>query len=265
MSRLTYTNEMLDFLRVGYKQSRVPELTVSFNDKFGTTKTEQQIKSTLKNHKILAGRKGVLSKGEGIKLFTPVQVKFIRKEYTNLSRQDLLTAVNDQFGLDIKINQLVAFLKNQKIRSGRSGRYEKGNVPWTTGKAGTGLVSANSGSFKRGQQPANHKPIGHERFTKDGYIMVKVAEQNSWNSSMSGWYRLKQIVEWEKVHGPVPKGQILRFKDGCRTNCEPANLFLVSRGENIRLTQMNYGEQPEELKPLILSVAKLDQAIYERV
>jgi hypothetical protein len=127
-------------------------------------------------------------------------------------------------------------------------------------------MKPNGGSFAKGQIPKNYKPIGHERICKkDGYILVKVADRNPWNDNPSGWYRHKHVVLWEEKHGPVPDGSCLRFKDGNKRNVLPENLILVSRGEHLRLTSLGYNEQPEELKPAVLNIAKLEQQIYEVV
>lgn len=36
---------------------------------------------------------------------------------------------------------------------------------------------------------------------------------------------------WEEVHGPIPSGHVLRFKDGNSANCALDNLELLSRSE----------------------------------
>lgn len=40
---------------------------------------------------------------------------------------------------------------------------------------------------------------------------------------------------WEKAHGPVPEGYVLRFKDGDRSNCDISNLECISKKDNLRL------------------------------
>ena len=45
--------------------------------------------------------------------------------------------------------------------------------------------------FAKGNVPPNHRPVGSERISKDGYIEVKVAEPNKW--------RLKQRVVYEEA------------------------------------------------------------------
>lgn len=60
---MKYTPEQLDFLRAGYKQMPVKELTSAFNAAFETRKFPCQIRSTLKNHGIKSGRTGRFYKG----------------------------------------------------------------------------------------------------------------------------------------------------------------------------------------------------------
>lgn len=263
MRRFVYTAEMLLFLENGFKRHRIPKLTNLFNEKFSQQRKESQIRAAVKNHKFRCGRKPGFTNGENITLLTPEQIKFVTEKYPELSRKEMLAALNKRFGLSLRLSQLVSFVKNHKIRSGRTGQYGKGNRPHNTGTRG--VMKANSGSFKKGSRPTNYQPIGFERLTKDGYIEVKVSDRNPWKSSQSGWYRLKQIVVWERHNGVVPEGMCLRFKDGSRANCDIDNLMLVSRGENARLNSMGYNGQPDELKPVVLAIAKVDQAVYEKI
>ncbi|SDO95310.1 HNH endonuclease signature motif containing protein [Desulforhopalus singaporensis] len=262
MSRFSYTTEMKNFLKVGFASWRIPELTEKFNNHFGLKKTPGQIKSCLKNNGFTCGRRGGCSKGERITLLTPEQVEFVERRYKEITRHELLDELNRKFGLSLRLTQLVAFIKKHKITSGRTGQYEKGCVSFNAGTKG--LMKKNSGSFQQGHRPKNYKPLGHERTDKDGYVLVKVAECNPWNHTTSGWYRHKHVVIWEEVNGSVPNGYCVRFKDGDRRNICLENLILVSRGEHVRLTQMGYGDQPDEIKPVLVGVAKLEQAIHEK-
>ena len=40
------------------------------------------------------------------------------------------------------------------------------------------LAKTKATRFKKGHVPKNHKPVGYERITRDGYIEVKTAEPN---------------------------------------------------------------------------------------
>ncbi|MHB8808940.1 MAG: hypothetical protein ACYC9M_02860 [Desulfobulbaceae bacterium] len=63
MSRNKNTPEQLDFLRAGYRTMAIRELTAAFNAQFGEERTEKNLKTTLGNHRIAAGRSGHFEKG----------------------------------------------------------------------------------------------------------------------------------------------------------------------------------------------------------
>lgn len=256
MRRTVYTPEQVDFLRAGFKAMRIPELTIAFNAEFQTDRSGSQLRAAIKNRKITCGRKPGLRKGERSLLFTGDQVQFIKNNCSGLSRKDLAAAVNETFGLQITNCQIKAFITNHKIKSGRTGFFEKGFKPWNTGTKG--LVKPNSGSFKKGQVPVNFKPLGYERIcSKDGYILIKVAETNPWTGAPTR-YRPKHIVVWEAANGPVPAGHIVCFVDGSdKENCDLDNLEMLSRREQVRLNQLGYSKVPVELKPVIKTLAHI--------
>lgn len=63
MKRNKNTPEQLEFLRAGYRTMPAPELTAAFNARFGETRTKENIKVTLGNYRITAGRTGHFTKG----------------------------------------------------------------------------------------------------------------------------------------------------------------------------------------------------------
>lgn len=201
--------------------------------------------------------------GRRAALLTPEQAEFVRRGYKSMSRKELIKALNDKFNLSLKIGQLVYFIKKHKIKSGRTGFFKPGQGSWNKGKKG--YMGANKTSFKEGNKPKNYRPIGSERVeSKSGYVLIKVSDQKPHSDCPAGWYRYKHVVLWEEHNGPVPEGHCIRFKDGNRLNITIDNLVLVSRGEHARLTRMEYGSQPDEIKPVLLNIAKIDQAISER-
>lgn len=263
MARFTYTREMLVFIKDGYKKYRIPELTANFNTAFDESKTVTQIRACIKNNRFTCGRKPGFRKGEVSFLLSPEQVDFVKKSYRKFSQKELTAALNERFSLSFKKSQIVAFVKNHKITSGRTGRFVKGQESWNKGKKG--CMGPNKTSFKKGHRPKNYRPVGSERIcSKDGYVLVKVSEQNPYKTTSSGWYRHKHVVLWEEHFGPVPDGHCIRFKDSNKRNITIDNLILVSRGEHARLTKMGYSSQPEEIKPLLVTIAKIDQAILEK-
>ena len=247
MTRFVYTSTHLAFLKTGFLKWRIPELTRRFNAAFDTQKTEPQINSCLKNHGYTCGRKG-LNKGEGITLFTQEQMAFLRIHYKQLSRDELLSAVNIQFGLSVKKNQFVAFLKNHKITSGRTGFFEKGSVPFNKGTKG--LMTANAGTFTKDRNFDNSVEVGTEIVNNLGYLRRKIASPNHWEF-------VHRLV-WEEHNGAIPEGSVVRFKDGDKTNCSIENLILLSNRQHLAVTRLGYDKAPDPVKPIMLNIAKLD-------
>lgn len=252
--RFIYTEKHLVFLREGYKAMQVPELTAAFNERFGTSKTEVQIKSTLANHKITCGRPTGLPKGH-YHAFTAEQGEFIREQYRALSLRDLTSAFNARFGTSKSNQQIRSFTRNHTARSGRTGQFERGCKSWNAGTKG--VVKPNSGSFTKGSVPGNRKPIGSERIcAKDGYILIKVAQTNPYTGAPTR-YLAKHRVVWEAANGPLPRGHVLSFRDGNKLNCELDNIILLSMAESLYLNRNGYSDLPDDLKPLMLTAAKL--------
>jgi hypothetical protein len=54
------------------------------------------------------------------------------------------------------------------------------------------------------------------------------------------------------------------FRNGDRTDICIENLELVSRAELLRLNQHGYKDMPDELKPSVLGLAKLETVVFSR-
>lgn len=250
-----YSSEHLAFLATGYKKHSVQDLAPLFNKQFGTSKTADQLKSIMKNHKIYCGRKtGEINKGKS-KLFTPAQVLYIRTHYSKLGRKGLTLEFNKTFKTEITINQIIAFVKNNKIHSGRSGHYKAGHKSWNSNTAGTGICKANSGSFQKGIIAINVRPVGSERVNVEGYIEIKTTEEGKWE--------YKQRVVWIANFGPIPARANVCFKDGNKQNPDKGNLFLASNAEHMYLQHLNYPSAPLEIKPTVLLLARVQAKAHQ--
>ncbi len=242
-------------MRTGYATMAIRQLTPAFNAEFGESKTERQLKAALNNHRITCGRKY----GERIHfahLYTEEQVQFLRDNYQGRSVAELTALFNERFVAAMTVLQIKAFVSNRGITSGRTGRFGKGSKPWNLGVKG--CMGANPTSFKKGSVPPNRKPLGAERIcSKDGFVLVKIAETNPYTGFPTR-YKHKHVHVWEQNHGPVPKGHVVSFRDGDKLNCEPGNLMLLTRKELLCLNLHNYRETPDELKPSVLALAKLE-------
>lgn len=254
-----YNPEQLAYLREGYKWMRLDDLTEAFNRQYCLNKTPGQIKSTLANHKMTSGR----STGSRQKrLLTQEQEYFLKAAYKNLSRAASTALLNETYKTNFTLQQITAYVKNNGIKSGRTGGFEKGHAPWNAGTKG--VVKPNSGNFKKGQVPKNQKPVGHERVCKkDGYVLIKTDQINPY-TGFRGWYRHKHLVMWEQVNGPVPDGFVVSFIDGNKANIDLLNLELIDRNHLCRMNKQRVYDLPNELIPTMKNVVRLKVQMHER-
>ncbi|GAB3021496.1 HNH endonuclease signature motif containing protein [Bowmanella dokdonensis] len=198
-------------------------------------------------------------------MYSAAMLEFLQVTYEECDVEETTRLFNYAFGLEKTVSQIKGALANHKILSGRTGRFDKGSRPWNTGKKGlqAGGRSAET-RFKKGDKPANLKPIGHERIcSKDGTILIKVAERNPYTGAATR-YRPKHHVVWEQHHGPLPEGSVLRFIDGNQLNCDISNLELVSKAVHLRLNQTDYQDLPPEVKPTMKACVELEVAVFGR-
>lgn len=238
---MRYTPDQVEFLRQGYLQMRIPELTAAFNSEFNTNLTRQQIKSFMGNHKFTCGRVPGNPKGT-LLLFSQEQAEFLRDGYTRLKVAELTVLFNRHFDANFTLNQVRAYLKNHGCKSGRTGNFVKGHTPHNTGQKGwdAGGRSAET-RFKGGRRPqdsANYVPIGSTKLSKDRYLMRKVTDDHPVPARR--WDAEHRLV-WAAAHGPIPDGHVVVFLDGDKLNIALDNLRCVPRGvlQYLNKTGMN--------------------------
>lgn len=164
---------------------------------------------------------------------------------------------SDRFMDDVKSGR---FSKGQRRSPGTE--FKKGQIPSNKGKKQVDYMSdeaikrTQKTQFKKGHTPHNHKPIGYERKTKDGYIEIKIKEPNI--------FKLKHRHVWEQQHGSIPKGFNVQFKDGNRDNTDISNLYIISRNEQINNNSIV--RYPTEIRQAITILSKLNKTIkkYEK-
>jgi hypothetical protein len=232
----------------------VRDLAPAFNAAFGTDRTEGQIRSTLKNHSIVCGRKHKDRLMRPL-IFTEAQVEFLRENYPGRSVAEMTSLLNETFGDGKTESQIRTAVKNRGIASGRTGRFEKGHVPWTAGKKG--FMGPNVTSFKKGDMSANKRLLWSERVSRDGYIEISVPERNPHTGAPTR-FRHKHVWLWEFHNGTVPEGSALVFIDGDNLHCALENLMLVTRTELLSMNLHGYKGTPPVLKPSVLGLARLE-------
>ena len=175
---------------------------------------------------------------------TEEEKKYLAEVVSGRGYQEIKEMMIKKFNLDYTKTQVAGAIKRYGLTTGRTGRFEKGRVPFNKGTKG--LTGANKTSFKKGNVPHTYLPIGSESVTRDGYTIVKVSNQGTRNEQ----WRPKHRLIWEKHYGPVPDSHAIVFGDGDKTNLSIENLVLVSRSQ---LSVMN-------TKKLIQNDAELTRA-----
>jgi len=196
-----------------------------------------------------------------LRAYTIEEARFIEQAYKSMTEVEIVAAMNQRFKPQRQQKQIRAFIRNHKLLSGRTGRFERGTVSWNKGR--TKYMGANATSFKKGSVPANRKPLGSERICKkDGFILIKVAETNPY-TGFSTRYKHKHVHVWEQENGPAPDGKVVSFIDGDKTNCDISNLELISRAELLYINRNKASDLPPQLKPTLRAVAKVAVKMHE--
>lgn len=250
---IKYTEDQLAYLEHGYKSMNVRDLTKAFNDHFDQERTEEAIKSKLIKYGISCGRAPKDRLVNRIRLFTEVQKMFIKENYKGRSVAEMTRFFNDYFKTNIAEKQITAFVQNNGITSGRTGRFKKKHVPWNYNTKG--FTGPNKRSFKKGSIPPKTKPLGSERTGKDDYRLIKVLDRNGRACKR---FKPKHVHIWEKVNGPVPAGHVIAFKDSNKNNMDISNLVLLSRAEMLRLNQRKYSDRTLEVRESLIALTKLE-------
>ncbi len=185
--------------------------------------------------------------------YTDEMKQFILDNYKGRYNQELADLFNQKFNTNITSRTIKSYKANNKLNSGLTGKFRKGQIPHNKGKKMPKEVyeKVKHTMFAKGNVPPNHRPVGSERISKDGYIEVKVAEPNKW--------RLKQRVVYEEAKGKIPEGCPIIFLDGNKRNFDIDNLRCITRSELLYLNCNGLNNSNEITETGIL-MARLDRA-----
>lgn len=164
--------------------------------------------------------------------YTPEEIEFLRQNVPGRTLKEFQYLFNKKFNLNVGEESLQNAKFRYNIKSGiTGGQFCKGNIPVNKGKKWSEYMPQESQqgalrtTFKKGNIPHNHRPVGSERITRDGYIEIKIKEPNKW--------KLKHRLLYENKYGEIPKGHKLIFADGNKLNLNLDNLILVSSSEEL--------------------------------
>ena len=191
----------------------------------------------------------------GVMRYTEEMRRFLYDNHKGVSSKELAKRLNDNFDCSVTERQMLNFKKNNKLNSGLTGHFEKGAIPANKGKkmSPEHYEKCKPTMFKKGNIPPNRVPVGSERICKkDGYILVKVEGERK--------NQLKQRLVWEQTHGNIPKGHIIIFLDGDKTNTDISNLDIIPRSLNAVLNHKGLRSNEKQLTEAGIALGKLMQA-----
>ena len=204
--------------------------------------------------------------------YTEEQKEFLINNNYLTPAKDLAAMFNKKFGTCLTANNIKTFRGNNRLNSGLTGRFEKGQKSWNKGKkwedfmSEEAQVNCRKTTFKKGNKSWNCDPIGTEKWKSskknkndEGFLYVKVQDgtkQNNWKQ--------KHRLIWEEAHGPIPKGYKVIFKDGNRHNITLDNLALVSNSQMLILNRHNLIFDNQELTESGINIAKVMDKVNEK-
>lgn len=191
-------------------------------------------------------------------VYSEEEKAFLREWSYGHTRKEIAEEFNRRFNHDFSVDRVSSSMKRYGGTTGKTGHFPKGNVSHNKGKKmqREQYEKCKATMFQKGNIPHNHRPVGSERVSKDGYIEVKVSEPNKW--------KFKHVVIWEQCNGKRPKGHVIIFLDGDIHNFDIDNLRCVSRAELLYLNRYNLKFHNKELTTSAINLAKLDQVIRDR-
>jgi len=157
---------------------------------------------------------------------------------------------NDNELLASEFNRTESSIKNRanklglKKINGKAGCFKKGNEPWNKGKPHPSTGNSAKGHFKAGHKPHNTK--------HDGALTVRTDCGNQYyfiRISNGKWEPLHRY-NWINKYGSVPKGLILRCKDGNTLNAETDNWEAITRAEHVK-RNLNRKKQAESTRKTV--------------
>lgn len=189
--------------------------------------------------------------------WTDEVIDFMIDNYSDKDNIELAELLNKKFNLNTNSDRVSNVKSNLKRRKGidlrtgiNRGCIKKGNVPFNKGKkmSQEQYEKCKNTMFKKGNIPSNHRTVGSERITVDGFVEIKVAEPNKWKS--------KARIIYEQKFGKIPKGYIIIYLDGNKQNLELNNLKAISRKENLIMNHNNLRYNNKETTETALNLAK---------
>lgn len=188
-------------------------------------------------------------------LFSAEEMQFIRDHIREMTGPEVLKELQKRFGCTRTYDQLHGVCQRENIRTGRTGKFVKGQKPVYVCPKGTCHPKSVATQWKKGHIPHNTKPTGYEMIDIYGYHWVKTEEG----------MRQKSHVLYEQYHNvKLNKGDVILFLDQNKNNFVKENLMKCSHGETATINRWKGLDKnnPEINKALVLT-GRLEKLIKE--
>lgn len=192
-------------------------------------------------------------KNSTLHIWIEEEKEYLKSIVCGRSRNEILNLMNKKFEYQFTLNQIKGAMKRYNLKTGLTGQFQKGHIP--VNKGTKGVMKPNKTSFKKGKTPINHRSVGSERVSVDGYVEIKVAEPNKW--------RLKHQVVWESQNGKIPEDSVVIFTDGDKSNLHIDNLTLITRKQLLILNKNKLIKEDSELTKVGINIANVISKINE--
>ena len=186
----------------------------------------------------------------------PDLVEYMLKIIPGHTENEIRDLVEREYKITLKKSQIKNFKTRYKAKSGTAGgQFKKGNIPYNKGKKMPSEIyeKVKGTMFKKHHTPHNHREVGSERISKDGYIEIKTKEPNKWE--------LKHRVVYRDFYkDDIKRNEVVIMLDGNKLNLSPENLQKITRAELVRYNQDGMYGSNAELNQVALNIAKLKTA-----
>ena len=187
--------------------------------------------------------------------WTPAEDRLLRAKYPHVQTAKLVPLFPGrtvttiyQHAANLGLKKSPAYLASPdacRLRKGdnvgSAHRFKPGLTPWNKGTHWTAGGRSAMTRFKPGNVSKRWDPevyvIGALRINTAGGLDIKVRK------GLRAWDSLARYV-WTTERGPIPKGYVIRVKNGDQDDTRIENLECISRVENMRRnTYHRYGKE----------------------
>lgn len=275
------TQGELDFLKENHSNHSFKELVEKLNEKFGNGRNQKYIE------KICIEKLGLRKKpkGKSFELLSQEELNFIKENCSKLCTNDLTRALNNKFHNDRSISSIInncrkygwkikqendyfytleedEWLLANSLLMDRVELTEKFNAKFNKNKKCDSIktrcnrilkVGANVEKGRRRASDSWSMPIGYEKIDRDGFTRVKIS--NEYRGNTKNW-KLKHHLIWEQKFGEIPKGHIIIFADGDKSNFNIDNLICMESKLGIMMNKYGFYGYGREVTLASIEVLK---------